>query len=412
MKKLNCKTAVAIMLSILTIVQIVFMAPKNPAKDAVSDNLVMDTDGKETGDGADNDEVSKVQLNVVYRSNVKANATVDKFENSIENNDYSDKIVSYTCEELPIYSLPDVKSDKTGIMYSGSEAKLLEKGAEWSKISSGKVTGYVRNVEVLFGAEAEIIASSIGNKVAEVTAESLSVYTDADDKSAVISTLHKGAKIEAYEECEGYVFIICDNGYGYIKVDGVDISYGLKEAMTIAEIEAIEAKKREEAAKLAAQQAAAQAEANKQQALQNQVTQGTVTRAPYTASAEDIHLLAAIIYWESGWEPAHGQLAVANVVLNRVYSPRFKQNNIPDVIYAPGQFTGVLENGKISARFQEVLNKSNEELNVRGCYDAALRALAGENNIGDMLFFISVRKANYSRYTGYTIINNHCFYVY
>ena len=163
MKKLNCKTAVAIMLSILTIVQIVFMAPKNPAKDAVSDNLVMDTDGKETGDGADNDEVSKVQLNVVYRSNVKANATVDKFENSIENNDYSDKIVSYTCEELPIYSLPDVKSDKTGIMYSGSEAKLLEKGAEWSKISSGKVTGYVRNVEVLFGAEAEIIASSIGN---------------------------------------------------------------------------------------------------------------------------------------------------------------------------------------------------------------------------------------------------------
>ena len=225
MKKLNCKTAVAIMLSILTIVQIVFMAPKNPAKDAVSDNLVMDTDGKETGDGADNDEVSKVQLNVVYRSNVKANATVDKFENSIENNDYSDKIVSYTCEELPIYSLPDVKSDKTGIMYSGSEAKLLEKGAEWSKISSGKVTGYVRNVEVLFGAEAEIIASSIGNKVAEVTAESLSVYTDADDKSAVISTLHKGAKIEAYEECEGYVFIICDNGYGYIKVDGVDISY-------------------------------------------------------------------------------------------------------------------------------------------------------------------------------------------
>ena len=125
--------------------------------------------------------------------------------------------------------------------------------------------------------------------------------------------------------------------------------YKISIAPTSEQIEAIEAKKREEAAKLAAQQAAAQAEANKQQALQNQVTQGTVTRAPYAASPEDIHLLAAIIYWESGWEPAHGQLAVANVVLNRVYSPRFKQNNIPDVIYAPGQFTGVLENGKISA---------------------------------------------------------------
>ena len=60
MKKLNCKTAVPMMLSILTIVQIVFKAPKNPAKDAVYANLAMDTDGKETGDGADNDEGRKV----------------------------------------------------------------------------------------------------------------------------------------------------------------------------------------------------------------------------------------------------------------------------------------------------------------------------------------------------------------
>ena len=117
MKKLNCKTAVAIMLSILTIVQIVFMAPKNPAKDAVSDNLVMDTDGKETGDGADNDEVSKVQLNVVYRSNVKANATVDKFENSIENNDYSEWIEKQD-QRLKLYSWKKTAIKITQILQS------------------------------------------------------------------------------------------------------------------------------------------------------------------------------------------------------------------------------------------------------------------------------------------------------
>ena len=81
-------------------------------------------------------------------------------------------------------------------------------------------------------------------------------------------------------------------------------------------------------------------------------------------------------------------------------------------MYAPGQFSGVLENGAPSARFQGVLNMSNEELNRRGCYDVALRALAGENNIGDLLFFINVKKANFAKYKGYTIINNHCFYTY
>ncbi len=93
-------------------------------------------------------------------------------------------------------------------------------------------------------------------------------------------------------------------------------------------------------------------------------------------------------------------------------SPRFSQNTIASVIYAPGQFTGVAENGAPSARFQQVLNMTNEQLNVRGCYDAAVKALSGQNNIEDYAFFISVKKANYARYTKYTIINNHCFYMF
>lgn len=107
-----------------------------------------------------------------------------------------------------------------------------------------------------------------------------------------------------------------------------------------------------------------------------------------------------------------GKLAVANVVLNRVLSSRFSQNTIAGVIYAPGQFSGVASGGVPTERFSNVLNMSNEQLNERGCYDAALAALSGQNNIGDMLFFINVKKANFTKYTSYTIINNHCFYIY
>ena len=163
------------------------------------------------------------------------------------------------------------------------------------------------------------------------------------------------------------------------------------------------------AAETAAEEAAAKAAAA---AKEKYASVSTTARSSYSASADEIHLLAAIVYWESGWEPANGQLAVANVVLNRVLSSRFSQNTIASVIYAPGQFSGVAENGAPSARFQAVLNMSNEQLNQRGCYDAAVTALSGQNNIGDLLFFINVRKANYNKYTSYTIINNHCFYIY
>lgn len=413
MKGLNRKAAIAMVLAVLAVVQTIFLSPDRNTDSAYESSASADAAGINSGGLAANEElVSSATLNVVYRSNVKLNAPYDIFETQTDNNDFTDKIVSYTCQELPVYSEPDVKSDKTGIMYSGSEADIIEQGTEWTEIKSGNVTGYVRNVDVLFGSEAEIIASAVGNRTAVVKADLLKVYSEPDSSSDIISELSRGAEIEAYEERNGYILVMCDNGYGYINSGEVDISYGLKTAITIEEAEAIEAAKRAEEARIAAEQAAARAEADRLAALNNQQSQNTVTRDSYAATAEEIHLLAAIIYWESGWEPAEGQLAVANVVLNRVYSPRFKQNTIADVIYAPGQFTGVLDNGQISARFSEVLNKSNEELNVRGCYDAAVKALSGENNIGDMLFFISVKKANYSRYTGYTIINNHCFYVY
>ena len=325
---------------------------------------------------------------------------------------YDNKVVSYTLEELIIYSEPDLKSEPVGIMYSGSEADVLERGEEWSKIQSGEVTGYIRNVDVLFDSEAEVIASVIGNKQAKVNADVINVYAEADDSAAVISTLEKGAEIDAYEENGNYTLISCDNGFGYISNDSFDVSYNLSKAVSMAEIEAIKEEERAEAARKAVEEAAAQAAAAQATAAQNAIKQQTTTRGAYTVSAEELHLLAAIIYWESGWEPSEGQLAVANVVLNRVFSSRFSQNTITSVVYAPGQFSGVSENGVPSARFQAVLNKSNEELNVRGCYDSALRALAGENNIGDLLFFINVKKADITKYKGYTIVNNHCFYTY
>ena len=98
-------------------------------------------------------------------------------------------------------------------------------------------------------------------------------------------------------------------------------------------------------------------------------------------------------------EPYEGKLAVANVVLNRM-----KQgygNSISEVIYARGQFSGA-NTGALASRLAK---GPNDE-----CVRAAQEALSGVNNIGDYIFFIALRKANYSSDSEYPSIGGHCFY--
>ncbi len=62
---------------------------------------------------------------------------------------------------------------------------------------------------------------------------------------------------------------------------------------------------------------------------------------------EDFKCLATAVYWESKGEPLDGQLAVAQVILNRVESGRFGKT-ICDVVKAPKQFSFV-RGGKLPA---------------------------------------------------------------
>ena len=410
------KASVAVVMLLLMVVQIVFAGigssktrttvvagnsePAQEQKLAASDTTDAAAVTEESTAPITEEEVVSADLNVVYRSTLTSTAVVDEFESSIDNSDYSNKIISYTNERLCMYAEPEYTSDVVGVMYSGTEADIVKRGSEWTEVTSGGVTGYIKNTDVLFGEEAQKIAETIGDKEAVAKSDGLVVYSEASASSSQVAELSKGESVGAYEECDGYVMISHEGGYGYVKADGVSISYGLDSAISIEEEKKRQAEEAAAAAKKAAEEAAAKAAAA---AKEKYASVSTTARSSYSASADEIHLLAAIVYWESGWEPANGQLAVANVVLNRVLSSRFSQNTIASVIYAPGQFSGVAENGAPSARFQAVLNMSNEQLNQRGCYDAAVTALSGQNNIGDLLFFINVRKANYNKYTSYTI---------
>lgn len=110
---------------------------------------------------------------------------------------------------------------------------------------------------------------------------------------------------------------------------------------------------------------------------------------------EDVDALARLIYWEARGESERGQLAVANVVLNRARDRRWP-DTIADVIAQKDQFTPYDD-----ARYFKV--KVPEKLKT-----VARRALGGERAVPDDYFFFSVGKP--TRYAkDFIRIGNHYF---
>lgn len=251
--------------------------------------------------------------------------------------EYYNMVVAYVEPYLTVYAEQDTNSEVVGKMYPKSEGIIVERGEEWTRISSGNVEGYILNKYVCFDEEAEAMAILLGNE--------------------------------------------------------------LTNAITIEEEE--EQKRKEEEARQAALAKAAAIAANTTDGTA--VTQGESMEL----SDEDLYLLACIVDWEAGWESYEGKLAVANVVLNRVRSTAYG-NTVSAVIYARGQFGGVLDSsGNLSTKWSTRLANGPR---TEDCMRAAVEAASGINNIGGYLFFIGKNYASYDSYRSYEIIGNHCFY--
>ena len=112
-------------------------------------------------------------------------------------------------------------------------------------------------------------------------------------------------------------------------------------------------------------------------------------------SRQEYDLLAALIQCEAGGESYIGQVAVGNVVMNRVESSNHP-DTISEVIYAAGQFSPV-RNGSLS----RTLSSGNISAS---CRQAALEAIAGSEPVGDKLYFRRVNGRSGQ------VIGNHVFY--
>ena len=315
-----------------------------------------------------------------------------KQETLKEESIFKGKAVATDTDYLAVMQEPDDDSEVAGKLFEYNIADVIEQDNGWTKITSGNLTGYVPTDALCFDDEAESVARLETEVSAAPVGSEAVVYASYDSDAAVTGTFTADESAVPVSRIGEYVKILkADESTGYVLADAVTIDYGFECGMTVEE---------EEARKAA------------EEALRQQIIARTIAGTDFTynptmaVSDDDLWVLACIIDWEAGWEPYEGKLAVANVILNRVRSARYP-DTVSDVVYARGQFGGVMSGGSISARFEQRLAAGPR---TDECMEAALEALSGKNNIGDFTAFNGSDVINYAALSDYAIIGGHCFY--
>ena len=254
-----------------------------------------------------------------------------------------------TASEDEFFAEEEVQQDETAALQ-----------AEASEVAQNEIEE-VQAAEEAARIEAEVQAKAAAEEAARLEAE-------AQAKAA-----EKAARLEAEAQAKAAAE----------EAARLEAEAQAKAAEKAARLEA------EAQAKAAAEEAARIAAEAQQAALAAQAAQTAAI------SAEELKLLANIIYCEAGSESYVGKVAVGNVIMNRVKSAS-QPNTITEVVYAKGQFSPV-RNGSL----QRALSSDKADA---ACYQAAIEALAGAQPVGGKLFF----RRNNGR-SG-QVIGHHVFY--
>ena len=378
------------------------------------------------------EEVASVDTTVLQNNSTTKKAAQKKtvVAKAEEKSEFDGKFIAKIDDTLNIREEASTDSDIVGKLFDGNVGDVLETDGDWVKISSGDVTGYVNSDYILTGKDAETYAADYKKVIGTVTDDTVRVRAEKSTDSDILELVARDTVLPVEKQDKDWVQVTLANDVtGYIAADYITVAESYEYAMTIDDYTAmvdaetqktIEVASAEEPADqeasepeiMSVEEPTTESETTEEATTEAPTTEETVTEAPTTEEAtteapsvdpsqyDDAYLLACLVSMEAGYEPYEGQLAVANVVLNRVKSGSWG-SSISSVIYAPNQFPmatgsvmqGYLQNGPLATAQQ-----------------AADDALAGNNNIGSFMSFLNVNYIDTDSLSDYTVIGNHCFY--
>ena len=292
---------------------------------------------------------------------------------------------------LDIHAEANTASAVIGQVMEDGHVAILAKYNDWVQIQAGEIAGWVpaENLveteisnEEAVAANEQVIAERTGATASED--EFFAEEQVQQDETAALQAEASEAAQNEIEEVQA--------AEEAARIEAEAQAKAAAEEAAQLEAEA-QAKAAEEAARLEAE---AQAKAAEEAArLEAEAQQAALAAQTAAISAEELKLLANIIYCEAGSESYVGKVAVGNVIMNRVKSAS-QPNTITEVVYAKGQFSPV-RNGSL----QRALSSDKADA---ACYQAAIEALAGAQPVGGKLFF----RRNNGR-SG-QVIGHHVFY--
>lgn len=305
-----------------------------------------------------------------------------------------DKLVMADVEEaVNIRDSASEDGNLIGKFYKECAGTILEKGEGWTKVQTGNITGWISNDYLMFGDEAIELAEKVVEKTATCTTDCLRVRKTADPNGTILDLLAEGDQIGVLSEQGEWVEVeYADGETGFVSSDYVVIDDELGTGRSMAEIAAMEEAERKAKEAIKAENASKNqksADSNQAGDLAPQMTVAT------PVDCNDLTLLAALIQAEAGTQPYEGQVAVGNVVMNRLRSGRYG-NTLYSVIYAKSQFSPA-GSGKVA----EIIAAGPKAT----CVQAAQDALNGVNYVGTASHFRNVK----SGYQG-QVIGAHVFW--
>lgn len=292
-----------------------------------------------------------------------------KEKQSAKEAEWANKVMANVEEDMNIRTAPDANSELAGKFYRGDVAEVIAVEGEWTQITSGNVTGYVKNEYLVYGMDACTLANEVCSLYATVNADGLRLREEPSEEAEIVTLAENGKKLKVDKEsntADGWVAVQSAEGTAYVSAEYVNVALNLGTALN-----------NEEVAKKEAKEA------------------GRTKHSAIPASVDDMTLLGALIQCEAGNSSYEGMLAVGSVVMNRVRSGRYP-GSISGVIYQSGQFPPAL-NGSVAG----VISRG-----VKGsCMQAAQEAINGIDNTNGATCFRSAR----SGYPG-TIIGGNVFF--
>lgn len=372
---------------------------------------------------------NKMKTVVCYAASVCALAALSSATAKaadVDNSVWTYRAVANVTTQVNIRAYGTTDSAIIGYLPKGASADLIEKGEEWSHVISNGVEGYIKNEYLAFGSKAEELAKVYGTYGVKTNWDGVHLFAAPNAAADILNTVESGSEFTILDDQGAWYLVQMDDvTAAYVPAEDVEKTIITERAIAVEPFAAAEGTTDGGEGSADASYMDSDAEAQNT-SYGSSYTENTYTEDTYSgqsangassnyednteqnaedyteapaapgagevsdtpaseeseetvtsASADDLNLLAAIIYCEAGNQSREGKVAVGAVVLNRVASVSFP-NTIYDVIYQSGQFTPAYSGVLASALANGVPSD---------CVEAAQAALNGENPVGGALYF-------------------------